>query len=562
MRRGGLLRYDARTRPAALLVDSHAVLPELPTAILSAPALTTPPSPSIPPPVSVFTKVSSSERARQMYTATLGATSAAIAAAELASKLTVDVHAFINAEADAPVPASLRQAARLINTPELEECAARVTSGVARGVTNAASAAMSAAGTSSSAPEPESSAGAAPPTSVVERALGKVLDPANWGLVSVLVAGTTRQTLEAVIEVFKEQYGADGSASSPVVGRGVFGDALEATLDALSDDRGRAALLDVCSCFVSVAVGTYLDKTAGSNTFDDFFAAALAASNREAFGDIAGRVTGEAVRTVAEVVSPNASRALAAARARGRSQTTDPTDPNAAESPHTPPGAGLGAGPPSSAFRGHGADSPRDVFGAANGSSDASPDSAERRHRRAESFADSDERSDAPERSAAMAAAFTAALVDDVAPRVFRLMCAPEGRALIAEVAGTCCASATRSLVLAARDVVFFVDTRPAARRVDEGEEEDGHRGGVSFGGMFRVARVPRLTAANAVRVAIAAVLVLWLVQALHAACAAVVGIVGFGSEDAIEAAQAAAAKAGGGETAASASKALGWWGS
>ena len=102
MRRGGVLRYDARTRPAALLVDSHAVLPELPTAVLSAPALTTPPSPSIPPPVSVFTKVSSSERARQMYTATLGATSAAIAAAELASKLTVDVHAFINAEADAP----------------------------------------------------------------------------------------------------------------------------------------------------------------------------------------------------------------------------------------------------------------------------------------------------------------------------------------------------------------------------------------------------------------------------------------------------------------------------
>ena len=122
--------------------------------------------------------MSQSERARQLATATLGYTSAALAASELISRLTTDAAAFIDAEPDAPIPDSIRQAVRLVNTPELEECAARVSSGVAR------------------------DANAGP--SAAERVVDKLLDPRNWGVVSVVVGGATRQTLETIIDVWRE----------------------------------------------------------------------------------------------------------------------------------------------------------------------------------------------------------------------------------------------------------------------------------------------------------------------------------------------------------------------
>ena len=56
---------------------------------------------------------------------------------------------------------------------------------------------------------------------------------------------------------------------------------LDKALHLAASEDGKSVLLHVCSTFVENAVGTYLEKTAGSNTFDDFFAAALAASNRE-----------------------------------------------------------------------------------------------------------------------------------------------------------------------------------------------------------------------------------------------------------------------------------------
>jgi hypothetical protein len=146
----------------------------------------------------------------------------------------------------------------------------------------------------------------------------KLLDPRNWGVVSVVVGGATRQTLETIIDVWRESAAAtrgngedrDGDFRDESNGDargGALESALASALRVAASDDGRSVLLDVCSTFVSQMVGTYLDKTAGSNTFDDFFAAALAASNREAFGDIAGRVTGEAVRTVVEAVSPAAA---------------------------------------------------------------------------------------------------------------------------------------------------------------------------------------------------------------------------------------------------------------
>jgi len=149
----------------------------------------------------VYQRVSRSERAQQLLTATLGYTTAAMAAGETVAKLAVDVKDFLHADADAPVPPSLRQALRVLNVPELEECAARVTSGVARGVAAATS-------SGGGGGEEDGSGGAnTGGTSSLDAVLDKVLDPRNWGLASVIVSGATRQALEAIIDAMREQYG-------------------------------------------------------------------------------------------------------------------------------------------------------------------------------------------------------------------------------------------------------------------------------------------------------------------------------------------------------------------
>ena len=437
-----------------------------------------------------------------MYTATLGYTSAALAVSEMVSKLTTDVNDFINAEPDAPIPPSLRQAVRLINTPELEECAARVTSGITRGVTTVASAAMGGDGDAST-----SGAGAGA-SEMVDRVLDKILNPANWGLVSVVVSGATRQTLETIIDTLKERYGDLGgdASSASASASSTLNDALETTLRLAASDRGRGLLLDACSAFVSAAVGTYLDKTADSNTFDDFFAAALAASNRDAFSDIAGRVTGEAVRTVVEVVSPGMMSPRAPdAGARSRARRRDGRrrdDENGYASPGAAPAP---ASFSSSVAREVFPESPRDVR-AADGAFGTSfetetetetPSSSPSSSRDAEAFDARDAASD----SAAAAARFTSALVNDLTPHAFRAMTSADGRRLIAEVAGTCAASATRSLVLAIRDCVFFVETR---------DPKNGARG------------VYAATGIAVLRAMISAVFVVWLMASAYASvCAA-----------------------------------------
>ena len=57
--------------------------------------------------------------------------------------------------------------------------------------------------------------GDGPATSSLDAVLDRVLDPRNWGLASVIVSGATRQALEAVIDAFREQYGAGGAAPMP-----------------------------------------------------------------------------------------------------------------------------------------------------------------------------------------------------------------------------------------------------------------------------------------------------------------------------------------------------------
>ena len=427
--------------------------------------------------------MSRSERAQQLLTATLGYTTAAMAAGETVAKLAVDVKDFLHSDADAPVPPSLRQALRVLNTPELEECAARVTSGVARGM----AAATSGGGVDGGRREGgDEDGGDGPATSSLDAVLDRVLDPRNWGLASVIVSGATRQALEAVIDAFREQYGAGGGgADAPASGgeSSTVNDALDKMLRMAASPEGKSVLLDVCSVFVSAAVGTYLDKTQDANSvFDDFFAAATRASNREAMQDIAGRVTGETVRTMVEVLSPGSgTRGAAARRSESRAAfARDSANVNVgggfanvggfdgsftvgAAHAHVglvTPGAqsvfqtfDAGAGFDAMSTE----DSPVAVDGE-NGRSDAGDGSA----RDASSPSGSDDANvaapcsvDPATTQARAAAAFTSALFSDLGPQFFKIVVAPEGRSLIAEVAGTCTASAVRSFVLSLRDCVF-----------------------------------------------------------------------------------------------------------
>jgi hypothetical protein len=490
--------------------------------------------------------VSQSERARQLATATLGYTSAALAASELISRLTTDAAAFIDADPDAPIPDSIRQAVRLVNTPELEECAARVSSGVARGVAGAASAVMGG---------DAGDAGAGP--SAAERVVDKLLDPRNWGVVSVVVGGVTRQTLETIIDVWRESAAAtrgngvdrDGDfipESNDDARGGALESALASALRVAASDDGRSVLLDVCSTFVSQMVGTYLDKTAGSNTFDDFFAAALAASNREAFGDIAGRVTGEAVRTVVEAVSPaaaaNSRRAQQRAAGGGEEAASTDTD-----------GDGVFGTGTSRSARDLFPDSPRDVFArdadssppsaaSASGSPQPGParvfqTSARRRPIR---------RARSPDSAAEAAALFTSALVNDAAPRVFAAFASPDGRRLVADVAGTCAASATRSLVLSVRDAVFFADSRFT---------RDAFVSGKTNRDFFKTKLL------DAARVALAATFILWIVASALSSLVSVAQFLGWNTgviyaADVLE----PLSDAGNAAVAESAAKS-GWWG-
>jgi hypothetical protein len=536
MRRGWVLRYDTPDSRdgSPILKRNFACHSRVPANAAprrpARPAVShrqPPRSPLTPASSRFFTRaaiqrVSQSERARQLATATLGYTSAALAASELISRLTTDAAAFIDAEPDAPIPDSIRQAVRLVNTPELEECAARVSSGVARGVAGAASAVMGGdAGDANAGP------------SAAERVVDKLLDPRNWGVVSVVVGGATRQTLETIIDVWRESAAASRgngvdrdndfrSESNDDARGGALESALASALRVAASDDGRSVLLDVCSTFVSQMVGTYLDKTAGSNTFDDFFAAALAASNREAFGDIAGRVTGEAVRTVVEAVSPAAAAASRRAQqraARGAEEAASgDTDGDGRDGDGDGDGV-FGTGTSRSA-RDLFPDSPRDVFARDADSSPPSaasasdsprpgparvfPASARRRpFRRARS----------PDSAAEAAALFTSALVNDAAPRVFAAFASPDGRRLVADVAGTCAASATRSLVLSVRDAVFFADSRFT---------RDAFVSGKTGRDFFKTKLL------DAARVALAATFILWIVASALSSLVSVAQFLGW----------------------------------
>ena len=518
----------------------------------------------------MVTKVSQSERARRFATAAVGYTTAAMAVGEMVSRVATDMNAFLVAEPDAPIPPSLRQAVRMLNTPELEECAARVTSGVTRGVTQAAAGAMGPTGDTEPGEgadgpvhDAPSCSSTAEGQSMVDKILERVLDARNWGLVSCIVSSTTRQTLEAVIDVVKEQMearqsgeesGGRGNATGAAGVESPLSEMLFSWLDKqpervlalAASPEGKGVLLDLCSCFVSNAVGVYLEKTAGTNTFDDFFSAASRARNRDVMQDIAGRCTGEAVRTVVEVVSPGmmspgVKRAAERRAARDAAAREDRGGSVGLQTPGQVPAMVVGR-----SRDGDGREWSRGEYNSAEGScregpnespveavaslvhdeelmmtprpagasrlvvssgdsmSDDSmfaPYGAGHHVINSTSSPSSDDTSDTiVTASQTAAAAFTTAVMKDLAPHLFRVMVAPEGRQLITEVAGTCTASAVRSFVLSMRDCVFFVQ---------------GSKGGAPV----------VLSVKNATRVALFAVFVFFLFRLL---CMGVISLFGY----------------------------------
>ena len=108
---------------------------------------------------------------------------------------------------------------------------------------------------------------------------------------------------------------------------------------------------------------------------------------------------------------------------------------------------------------------------------------------------------------------FTSALVNDAAPRVFAAFASPDGRRLVADVAGTCAASATRSLVLSVRDAVFFADSRFT---------RDAFVSGKTGRDFFKTKLL------DAARVALAATFILWIVASALSSLVSVAQFLGW----------------------------------
>ena len=71
---------------------------------------------------------------KRVTSASYSYAAAAIALGEVVAQLSVDVREFLAAGEDAEIPKSFKQAARLLNSQEVETCVSRLTSGIASGV--------------------------------------------------------------------------------------------------------------------------------------------------------------------------------------------------------------------------------------------------------------------------------------------------------------------------------------------------------------------------------------------------------------------------------------------
>lgn len=307
---------------------------------------------------------------------------------QLASRLSSDVAAFLDAGGAAEVPASLRQLLRLAQCAEAQAAAACLGASVARGL---ASGLATASG--------HADAGAAG-RQLLQSALDGVTSEQGRSVIACIAGAAARQAVVAALEVADRQRAAAPSqASAP------DSDGLERVLTELDTDRGRrvasgarpkddpksaarpipnaqaacaraarprglpnparsppgiacslASLSrlfpcsDVVSALVRGAIGAYLNEAVEVDLPHQFLTTLSRPEHRDAVGDLAQRVTGEAVRVL---VTAGAAE-LATRQGRPEGATPEPQQPRDAQSPGassaeaapltTPPPAGQSVG--------------------------------------------------------------------------------------------------------------------------------------------------------------------------------------------------------------------------
>lgn len=208
---------------------------------------------------------------------------------DVAARLTGDLRSFLESEdPHAEVPASLRQLLRLAQCSEAQRATEALTAALCRGAVAGA-----VVGASEAAAQRGIDARA-----LVESALETAASERGRGLVSCLVAQVARQAVEASMEAAarRSASGAGGGELSAI-------ESLPRVLAALDSESGRRVLCELVSSFTRGAVGAYLQDAQDEEFCDRVVRSVTRPEHREGLGELASRVTGEAVRTLVQTAA-------------------------------------------------------------------------------------------------------------------------------------------------------------------------------------------------------------------------------------------------------------------
>lgn len=197
---------------------------------------------------------------------------AAATVSETVALVSNDLRTFLASDAT-ELPQSLRQLNKLLQSPEVQETVATVTSSVVRGAGVATSGALGGA------------AGAATSPPLVDTVIEAVLSERGRGLVGMAVGVATRNATTAVCEFLERRMDAATAGAS---GSG-FG--LKEVLDLLSSDQGERLLTLLLTKSIRTTVSSYVESTTGYNFYNDMLASIVNQDNRDALTDLLSRVT-------------------------------------------------------------------------------------------------------------------------------------------------------------------------------------------------------------------------------------------------------------------------------